>query len=297
MRQLPAGGEIFLDHIAHFVPGIDEARDALSRCGFLPTPFSVQTAPGPGGAPQPTGTGNVCAMLREGYLEILAKTSDTPLAAELDAAVACWPGVHLAAFTVAEPETAYQRLVGSGVPMRPVVHMRRPVEMEHGTGEARFTVLRLEPGVMAEGRIQLLTHHTEAEVWQPRWLGHPNSVTALLGLLIVSDDLTNAATRFERLLGIAPTRRDRGVHFALRRGHVHLAAPGEMSSIIGKPPGLPWIAAYGLRVDDLAWAATFMRDVDLATTRAGHALAAAFPPALGVGYWVFVEDAAALPWM
>ena len=295
-RQLPAGGEIFLDHIAHFVPDIRAAREALARCGFLPTPFSVQTAPGPDGAPQPTGTGNVCAMLREGYLEVLAKTSETPLSAELDAAIARWPGVHLAAFAVSEPEAAYQRLVGSGIAMRPMVHMRRPVEMEHGTGEARFTVLRPQPGIMAEGRIQLLTHHTEAEVWQPRWLDHPNGVTALLGLLIVSDDLPDAAVRFERVLGITPERVG-GIRFALPRGHVHLAESVEATAIVGKPPGLPWIAAYGLRVDDLERAASSMRDAGVATTRADNALIAAFPPALGAGYWVFVEDAAALPWM
>ena len=32
---------------------------------------------------------------------------------------------------------------------------------------------------MAEGRIQILTHHTELAVWQPRWLGHLNGAHAL----------------------------------------------------------------------------------------------------------------------
>ncbi len=99
--------------------------------------------------------------------------------------------------------------------MRPVVHMRRPVETEHGRSEARFTVLRPKPGVMAEGRIQLLTHHTEPEVWQPRWLTQPNGVTGLLSLLVVSDDPAEASGRFAKLLGVAPIRADDG-HLASR---------------------------------------------------------------------------------
>jgi hypothetical protein len=235
-------------------------------------------------------------MLKAGYLEFLAKTSDTPLSAELEAAIARWPGVHLAAFSVAEPDAAYVRLIRAGVPLRPVVHLRRPVETESGPGEARFTVLRPQQGFMAEGRIQLLTHHTEAEVWQPRWLDHPNGATALLGLLVISDDLRNAAARFERLLGIAQVARDRGLRFPLQRGHVHIAVPGEASPIAGAPPGLPWIAAYGLRVRSLHRLAQFMRDAGVATVHSKQALLAAFPSALGAGYWAFVENEAALPW-
>jgi Glyoxalase-like domain len=296
--QLPEGDEIFLDHIAHFVADIAAAGEALARCGFLTTPFTIQTAPpGPDGTMQPTGTGNICAMLRAGYVEILAKTSETPLSAELDAAIARWPGVHLAAFSVAEPQATYDRLVGAGMPMWPMVHMRRPVEMPGGRSEARFTILRPQPGAMAEGRMQLLTHHTEAEVWQPRFLDQPNGAGALLGLLIVSNDPEEAAGRFKRLLGVAPQRKARGIRLPMARGHIEITSPENAVPLFAAPPGLPWIAAYGLRVDDLERAAIFMRDAGVATTRAGDALIAAFPPALGIGFWVFVADAAALPWL
>src|SRR6185503_979744 len=81
-RQLPQGEEIFLDHVGHFVPDPQAASRALARAGFAPTPVSVQVDP----AGAPTGTGNVCAMLTRGYVEVLFKTAATPLAAELDAA-------------------------------------------------------------------------------------------------------------------------------------------------------------------------------------------------------------------
>ena len=74
-NQLPAPGETFLDHIAHFVPAMEPAAAAFERCGFRLTPFTVQTNR-EGGATVASGTGNRCAMLRNGYVEILVATSD-----------------------------------------------------------------------------------------------------------------------------------------------------------------------------------------------------------------------------
>src|SRR5262252_10797046 len=94
-RQLPRAGEIFLDHLAHFVPDAEAASRALARAGFAPTPVSVQVNPDPdGGAPQLTGTGNVTAMFARGYIEVLFKTAETPLTREFDAGLARYPGVH-----------------------------------------------------------------------------------------------------------------------------------------------------------------------------------------------------------
>ena len=74
-RQLPVGGEIFLDHVGHFVRDPEAASRALARAGFAPTPVSVQANPDG----TPTGTGNVTAMFSRGYIEVLFKTADTPL--------------------------------------------------------------------------------------------------------------------------------------------------------------------------------------------------------------------------
>src|SRR5262245_57260610 len=115
-RQLPRGDKIFLDHVGHFVRDRYAAGRALVRAGFAPTPMSVQSdAEG-----HSTGTGNICAMLTRGYIELLFKTSETPLAAELDAALARYVGVHLVAFAVADAGKAHRRLGDAGFPMRPL---------------------------------------------------------------------------------------------------------------------------------------------------------------------------------
>src|SRR5262247_3928161 len=147
-RQLPILDEIFLDHIAHFAREPQSASRALARAGFAPTPVSIQVAPDPDGAMRPTGTGNVTAMFSRGYIEVLFKTADTPLGRELDAGLARYPGIHLAAFAVADAAEAHGRLAASGFRVRPLTRMQRPVDTGGEPGTAAFTLARVEAGEM-----------------------------------------------------------------------------------------------------------------------------------------------------
>ena len=183
---------------------------ALVRCGFAPTPISIQVSPDPAGGTRPTGTGNITVMFDRGYAEILFKTSDTPLSHEFDAALERHAGMHLAAFAVADAETAHRRLAANNFAVRDLVRMSRPVATETGQTTAAFTIARVEPGVMPEGRIQTLTHHTEHAVWQPRWLSHPNGATGLIDVVIAVADVEEAAQRFSRFTGRAATRTSSG---------------------------------------------------------------------------------------
>ncbi len=202
----------------------EAASRALARCGFAPTPVSIQVNPDPAGGTRPTGTGNVTAMLSRGYLEMLFKTSDTPLSRELDAALARHAGLHLAAFAVADAAKAHRRLAADGLRVRELVHMQRPVDTEAGAAIAAFTIARVEPGEMPEGRIQMLTHHTETAVWQERWLTQPNSATALIDVVIAVADVEEAAQRFARFTGRAATRTPGGALIRLDRGGVYLVS-------------------------------------------------------------------------
>src|SRR5947209_8172533 len=167
-RQLPCAEEIFLDHLAHFIPDAQAASRALARAGFAPTPISVQVNPDPDGVPRPTGTGNITAMFARGYIEVLFKTSDTPLAREFETGLTRHPGVHLVAFAAADAAGARRRLAESGFRVRPLVEMQRPVDAEGQTTTAAFTIASLETGEVPEGRIETLTHRPAAVVWRPR---------------------------------------------------------------------------------------------------------------------------------
>jgi hypothetical protein len=291
-RQLPSGEEIFLDHIGLFVPDVKAATEALVRAGFAPTPVSIQVNPDPdGGPPRLTGTGNVTAMLREGYVEVLFKTADTPLVAELETASGRYRGIHLVAFAVAEASAAHRRLAGQGFRVRPVVSMRRPVDVNGVAGTAAFTLARVEPGEMPEGRVQILTHHTEEAVWQPRWLSHPNGALALVRLVIVVADLDEAAQRFSRFTGRAARRFAFGRSIALDRGRLELMTPDGFRQFLPEisVPAIPFMGACEIRVASLTTTRDILRNAQLETSQRDNSLVTAFPPELGHGAWLFTE--------
>ena len=297
-RQLPAGDEIFLDHVAHFVRDAEAASRAFARAGFAPTPISIQVNPGPAGGVTPTGTGNVTAMFSRGYVEVLFKTADTALAREFDLALARHAGLHLAAFAVADAAKARQRLATSGFRVRDLVRMQRPVKTETGAGTAAFTIARVEPEMMPEGRIQMLTHHTEQSVWQPRWLSHPNSAQGLIDVVIAVADVTEAAQRFAGFTGRAATPTPGGALIRLDRGGVYLVSHDRATEKLPEVAftTLPFILGYALRVNSLEAAETAVDRGDLEWRSIEGGLVAGFPVELGKGAWFFVEQASALPW-
>ena len=297
-RQLPAGDEIFLDHVAHFVLDKESASNVLTSTGFMPTPFSIQTNRGPDGTERLTGTGNTTAMLPRGYLEFLFKTADAPLGREFDEGNARYVGMHLIAFGVADAKAQRERLAANGFAVQPLVELRRPVDTENGTAEAAFTVTRVEAGEMAEGRIQMLTHHTEDAVWQKRWLTHPNGARELIDVVIAVADMPEADSRFARFLNRKSVASGFGRGFFLNRGGVHLMnAPAFARFLPDVPiPTLPFIGMVALGVERLDATEGILSSLGNLTERRDRMLIAPFPPELGVGAWVFVENAADLPW-
>ncbi|MGB6748797.1 MAG: VOC family protein [Xanthobacteraceae bacterium] len=297
-RRLPAGDEIFLDHVAHFVRDGEAASRALAHCGFAPTPISIQVNPDAAGGARPTGTGNVTAMLERGYLEILFKTSDTPLSREFEAALSRHAGVHLAAFAVANADKSRRRLAADGFAVRDLVHMQRPVGTVSGAATAAFTIARVEPEAMPEGRIQLLAHHTEQAVWQERWLKQPNSAIGLIDVVIAVADVEEAAQRFARFTGRAATRTPGGALIRLDRGGVYLVTHDRVTERLPEVAiaELPFMAGYALCVQSLAAAEIAVDRADLEWRAIDVGIVAAFPTELGEGAWFFVERASALPW-
>jgi len=277
-KQLPSPGQVFLDHTAFFVPAMDGAADALERCGFRLTPFTVQTNR-EGGETVPSGTGNRCAMLRNGYLEVLTATHDTPLSAQLKERIADHPGLHLAAFTSADAAGEHRRLAETGFPTLPLVDMRRPV----GDDFARFTIARIAHGTMPEGRAQFLTHHTEMLVWLPDMLDQPNGAEALTALWIAADDPAEPAARYARFTGRAAIPNGPMTTIDLDRGRIVIMTPAFLQQTYGITPAgkPPCLVAAAIRVRSLAHAKKCLDAGGLASRFAHRSLVVNLPPALG----------------
>lgn len=295
VSNLPDDGQVFLDHVGHFVPDAWVCATALEAAGFTVTPFSAQMAPDPEtGRPALTGTGNVCVMLRSGYLEFLAHTADTSIGLEFKEALARRAGLHLAAFAVPDAGARHAEL-SRRLPMRPLVRMSREVEAPEGVRKARFTVARLQMDTMPEGRVQLLSHASESAMWQARWLDHPNGAEGLASLIVSAPDPAEAAARFSMFLDRAAKRE--GVaryRVALDRGVIDFLAEDAAEHLVGAAiePGRPSLVGYTVRVSDLSRTRECMVRARLPVRTAdGNAVVVLFPPALGIGAWIFTETA------
>lgn len=287
--QVPAPGELVLDHLAHFVPHIDTASSALEKLGFTLTPFSAQShRPEPGGPLVPAGAGNRCVMLDHGYLEFLMPTGDTPIASQLRTSIKRYVGVHLIAFGTAAPEADRTRLAKGGFAPLDPVSLQREIDTEHGRETARFTVVRVPPGTMAEGRIQFCQQHTPELLWQQRWTAHANRAVALAGAILCVADPREAAQRYTRYTGLLAQVSGSVWRISTARGFLLFLDRDTLQRRLGAaPPTLPWIAGSILESGDIAATGDVLRQSGLGVHVLGNRrLLVALPAAVG-GIMVF----------
>lgn len=236
--QLPASGDIFIDHIAFFVDQMPASALAMEQLGFQLTPYTPQSnAAGPGKPDILVGLANQCIMLQRGYVEILAihKETGNPLIEQHRDALSRHTGLHLLAFSTDTPEQFHKHLDHKGFSPLPPVALRRTVDTSEGEKELRFHVQRIALGQMPEGRVQALKHLTPDALWQKRWMSHPNGATALTDLLLCTDDLPETVERYERFTGLAPFEHKTAFIFVTGRGRLTVADP---EWILDRLPGI-----------------------------------------------------------
>jgi len=250
----PQGEQLFLDHAGYFVADLNAAGDALTRLGFQVSSVNVQHNCLASGELVPTGTSNRLAMLEYGFVEVLAATGATPLAEQMRLGVRRYQGLHLIAFSHPNMPSERERLIANGFAMQPLLALRRRVHTPEGERLTDICVLRTEPGVMTEGRVQLATNHTPELFWTAGSTVHANAVDALTSIFLCVEDPIEAAARYVRFTG-RPAREHAGLHIVeLDRGSLVLTGPEWANRLFPRfaPPSMPFMAALALRSCDLS---------------------------------------------
>ena len=86
-----------LDHVGIAVRDLDAAASQFERLEFQLTPRGYHTLPaGPDGTRALVGTGNNCAMLEQGYIELIGIT-DERYSGRLRSDLDRYEGVHIVA--------------------------------------------------------------------------------------------------------------------------------------------------------------------------------------------------------
>lgn len=152
-------------------------------------------------------------------------------------------------------------------------------------GEARFRWFMLSPDVAAEGLVCVVRHLTPELVFQHEVQRHPNGTVALTGVTLCIEDLDQAASRYESLLGIEPARpasSERIRRFALGSQWLELASPSALRDRYSgaRLPPAPCFAGVTVRVRSLAQTVALLGGNDVAFQRRG-----------GDGVWTCAEAA------
>lgn len=210
---------IDLDHVGVGVRDLDAAATAYERLGFTLSPFARHAgAVEPGGPVVARATANRCAMLKGGYIELIAVVDPNLPSGGLDQRIAAREGIQIVAFGCEDPVATNRALVDAGFQARGTVYLERMVETPEGPRLAKFDRVPVALSDMPEGNIFHIKHLTRDVIWQLPLLRHANRAVGLEEVWIHADDLDRAAARFKRFLDVEPRREAGARVFTLPRG-------------------------------------------------------------------------------
>jgi hypothetical protein len=184
-----------LDHVVVTVRHLDQAADNWRRLGFTLSP--------PGTHSPHVGTGNHTIMFGADYVELLGILKGT----ELNAASRAFldrhgDGIDRVAFTTRDAATGVAALRARGIQASGPIEFNRPVALpDGGHGEAAFSVFHWpEQQSVANLRIFACQHRTRQTVWIPALQAHPNTVTGIERVEVVTPAPREAASQLADLI-------------------------------------------------------------------------------------------------
>lgn len=242
-----------IDHIIIGVRDLEAARHAWARLGFTLTPRGRHIG---------QGTANYCIMFERDYLELLGFVERDEHAHRLEAFLGSREGPMSVAFA---PEnnaeaTAVALSVRGLHPSAPRA-LGRALELPEGPVTPRFSLLTLPPSETPSLDCFICGHLTPGLVRRPEWLAHPNGVTGIAAVHLVTADPGGLSPAYRRLFGedrVAATVR--GLEVDTGRNRLVFARPALSGADI--PP--PAITALELRVASRPATEAFLKNAGVA---------------------------------
>lgn len=240
-----------LDHVGTAVRNLDAGAAAFEKLGFKLTPRSHHKGVVvPGGPVEAWGSANHCAMLSQGYLEVLGIVDESRFSSA-QALLAKYEGPHIVAFRPAFAE-AVQSLTDAGLPVDPARNLERMIPFGPEGVESRrvaFRNMRFSPSTFTEAQFQYTEHLTRDVMWQPHLLEHPNGALSLDRVYLCSADPAATAAKLAPVLGIDPRIAGPGkIFFDLSASALCVLSPDVWSALSMEGPRHPIPAPVGYAV-------------------------------------------------
>ena len=233
-----------LDHTGILVRDLDAAAAQFRRLGFKLTERGYHTLPATAsGERRRVGTGNNCAMLRRGYVELIGVT-DPHYDGRMREDLKLYEGLHLIAFGTSDAEAAAKNVRASGFAAEGPRIMERPIKEDL----ARFEIVDFPPNALTGSHLFAIHHATPELLWKPEAMNHPNTAERLEAVVIAVGDPAETAGRLGSLLSVSPSQ---GV-LSLSAGQIRFVDRAWIAAHVpGRSPALPFIAGLTLGVRDL----------------------------------------------
>jgi catechol 2,3-dioxygenase-like lactoylglutathione lyase family enzyme len=245
-------GSLTLDHVALVSPDLSASKEDYEKLGFRLTAESSHMGKlAPDGPVELWGSGNRCAMFRQGYFEILGVTDPTRSLDHFRALADRFHGVQIVALGCERAADLYKSRKDGVEGLKEPVEIGRDVPHGESTKPGLFRIVHVEPEVFPEAEILFIEHATPDVLWQKSLLDHPNGVRSLAGITLCSDEPERTAERFRKLTLREPD--ESGLRFVLDEGFVAIATPDELADRFEDAvlPAIPCVAVVTLGTADL----------------------------------------------
>jgi hypothetical protein len=264
-----------LDHVGVVTRDLEAGRAAFKRLGFALTPRSMHSgATRPGGPVEAWASGNHCAMLGQGYLEILGEARSGGFSS-VRHLFERYEGIHMVVFNSSAPASdVHVELRRRGIDAGASRYLERPAAFGPLMQEkrlARFNNVYVEPHAFPHATVIFIQHLTPEVLWQPHLLGQPNGVTGLTELGFASADPAATSECLAQLLDV-PSRAgdEEGAPQVIALAHTRLCVV-DSRTWAARYPGqaLPWPAPawIGFGVSSIAETARYLVAAGVAIRR------------------------------
>ncbi len=219
-----------LDHIGVAVRDLTQAQVIYSRLGFNLTELSIHAGqPSADGKLQPLGSGNHCAMFRQGYLELIGVV-DPNRPSSVAPFLKTRHGGFIVALGCESADAAYEAAVQNFPRTHKPIGLERMVAAPNGSSaKAQFRNVVMGPD-FPEARLLLIQHLTRDLIWREPEMVHPNGVVSLLGAQFLVGDPVEAAVRYGGLVSAQPETRPGGAALRLDGQTLQFIGEGNKSA-------------------------------------------------------------------
>ncbi len=248
----PHNGIESLDHPVVAVRDLDAARAAYERLGF--------TVP-PRGSHVEWGTGNLCIMFPDDYLELRGIIDASRFTMHLDEHLEAYgEGLMGVAFGTGDVQSSHDAAVAEGIAAGELRRLTRNFEHPDGWTQPQFE-LYAPAADDVEGlmHVVVIEHLTPELIRRPEFLEHANGCVGVDSLAGTINDIESCAARMRRLLGErAVAISEGGILLQLPTAqHFELLLPEAYAEFYGElPPSTdpvaPRLGALTLKVADLS---------------------------------------------